>query len=492
MVQLGISCSHNTASLPPVAQSIGALPVCGAGDSGSSLSATSALREILALRLPTIPCDEEEEEEEEEIASPFQAASVTVKESLNCETASVARRWSSNRIATPHRASDTPPYRGRSGAVVRLPASHLCEPSSIPCSVSPGFSRVGTVPDDASGQRALSGISRFPPPLHFGTTPYSPNFTLIGSQDLDVGVTSTTNASVSDCHVNSSEYRWSKGQEYTKSDESHILVSGELFKQVPQPSRKARARETETPRGNPADIGNVCQDSQRTYRNQLTTYDVSADVGIDQSQTRSAETSRNQISHKEGAQTTGYRCVQVRTINILHVQHSSIMDTGTEPACVLVSPVLLPRFLTSDAQLQLTLNIEVLRADEGNAGIKRRVKREIPEKTICSTIPTCESAGATPPGIEPSSPRWENSSLTTTQQPPHEARCPSVHGSRTPSGTESSVVAVVNWSTYLVFSSFQICVFPIRIQASSGCIYVLKEHMLRTMCELYPERFTHV
>ncbi|KAJ8879830.1 hypothetical protein PR048_020447 [Dryococelus australis] len=47
-------------------------------------------------------------------------------------------------------------------------------------------------------------------------------------------------------------------------------------------------------------------------------------------------------------------------------------------------------------------------------------KREIPGKTrrpaaSSSTIPTCENYGATPPGIEPVSPRWEASSLTTTQ-----------------------------------------------------------------------------
>ncbi|KAJ8882625.1 hypothetical protein PR048_014437 [Dryococelus australis] len=48
--------------------------------------------------------------------------------------------------------------------VVRLLASHLREPGSIPGGLGPGFSHVGIVPDDAAGRRAFSGISRFPHP----------------------------------------------------------------------------------------------------------------------------------------------------------------------------------------------------------------------------------------------------------------------------------------------------------------------------------------
>ncbi|KAJ8881376.1 hypothetical protein PR048_017857 [Dryococelus australis] len=48
-----------------------------------------------------------------------------------------------------------------------------------------------------------------------------------------------------------------------------------------------------------------------------------------------------------------------------------------------------------------------------------RGKREIPEKTrrtaaSSCTIPPCENSGATPPGIEPGSPWWKAISLTTT------------------------------------------------------------------------------
>ncbi|KAJ8882842.1 hypothetical protein PR048_014656 [Dryococelus australis] len=69
----------------------------------------------------------------------------------------------------------------RGGVVVRLLASHRCEPGSIPwiyacrnragrCDWLAGF--LGDVP--------------FPPLLHSGAAPYSPRFTLISSQDLDV------------------------------------------------------------------------------------------------------------------------------------------------------------------------------------------------------------------------------------------------------------------------------------------------------------------
>ncbi|KAJ8865940.1 hypothetical protein PR048_033463 [Dryococelus australis] len=56
------------------------------------------------------------------------------------------------------------------------------------------------------------------------------------------------------------------------------------------------------------------------------------------------------------------------------------------------------------------LNIEVLRADEGEVS-KGEGKLEIPEKTrrpaaSSGTIPTRENPGVTPPGIEPGSPRW--------------------------------------------------------------------------------------
>ncbi|KAJ8880624.1 hypothetical protein PR048_017094 [Dryococelus australis] len=68
--------------------------------------------------------------------------------------------------------------RGRGGVVIRLG-----EPGSICSGVAPGFLRVGIVPDDATGQLVFSGFSSSLSPFHSGTVPYSPHFTLIGSQD---------------------------------------------------------------------------------------------------------------------------------------------------------------------------------------------------------------------------------------------------------------------------------------------------------------------
>ncbi|KAJ8871611.1 hypothetical protein PR048_027938 [Dryococelus australis] len=49
---------------------------------------------------------------------------------------------------------------------VSLLTSHQGEPGSIPGRVTPGFSRLGIVPDDATDWRVSSGISRFPQPFH--------------------------------------------------------------------------------------------------------------------------------------------------------------------------------------------------------------------------------------------------------------------------------------------------------------------------------------
>ncbi|KAJ8892173.1 hypothetical protein PR048_004753 [Dryococelus australis] len=75
---------------------------------------------------------------------------------------------------------------GRGGVVVKLLASHTGEPGSISGGLAPGFSHVGIVPDDSDGQWGFLGDLPFPPPLHSGAFPYSPHFTLIGSQDPDV------------------------------------------------------------------------------------------------------------------------------------------------------------------------------------------------------------------------------------------------------------------------------------------------------------------
>ncbi|KAJ8877805.1 hypothetical protein PR048_022262 [Dryococelus australis] len=53
--------------------------------------------------------------------------------------------------------------RSRGGVVVRLLAYHPSEPGSIRGRLAPGSSLVGIVPDDATGRRVFSWVSRFPP-----------------------------------------------------------------------------------------------------------------------------------------------------------------------------------------------------------------------------------------------------------------------------------------------------------------------------------------
>ncbi|KAJ8867388.1 hypothetical protein PR048_031189 [Dryococelus australis] len=58
------------------------------------------------------------------------------------------------------------------------------ETGSNPGGAAPEFSHVGIVPGGAAGRRVFSRLSRFPQPFHTGIVPYSPRFSLIGSQDL--------------------------------------------------------------------------------------------------------------------------------------------------------------------------------------------------------------------------------------------------------------------------------------------------------------------
>ncbi|KAJ8891873.1 hypothetical protein PR048_004428 [Dryococelus australis] len=68
---------------------------------------------------------------------------------------------------------------------VSLLASHQCETGSVPGRVTPEFSHLGIVPDNAADRRVFSGISRFPRPFIPALLHTHLNH-LIGSQDLAV------------------------------------------------------------------------------------------------------------------------------------------------------------------------------------------------------------------------------------------------------------------------------------------------------------------
>ncbi|KAJ8870515.1 hypothetical protein PR048_029538 [Dryococelus australis] len=89
--------------------------------------------------------------------------------------------------------------------------------------------------------------------------------------------------------------------------------------------------------------------------------------------------------------------------------------------------------------IRAALDSEVLRADEGearsvwsSAGMKGLGETGDPRENppTSGTIHTCENPKATQPGIEPGSPRWEVSTLTTTPPRPQKDPNPEPPGSR--------------------------------------------------------------
>ncbi|KAJ8889273.1 hypothetical protein PR048_008771 [Dryococelus australis] len=105
-------------------------------------------------------------------------------------------------------------------------------------------------------------------------------------------------------------------------------------------------------------------------------------------------------------------------------------------------------------EIWVALNIEVLRADEGEAsgaGMKKRVKQEIPEKprrpaASSDTIHTYENPRVTPPGIKPGSPRRNTRA----------ARC---H----PSGSLERLPCVTSGREQTAFQSFGYRLFMVKL-----------------------------
>ncbi|KAJ8891135.1 hypothetical protein PR048_010649 [Dryococelus australis] len=87
--------------------------------------------------------------------------------------------------------AETPAARLRISEAAVVKWSHYSPPTytnraSIPGGVAPGLSRARIVPDDDAGSGGFSRGSPVPPPLYSGAAPYTPHFTLVGSQHLDV------------------------------------------------------------------------------------------------------------------------------------------------------------------------------------------------------------------------------------------------------------------------------------------------------------------
>ncbi|KAJ8888187.1 hypothetical protein PR048_007674 [Dryococelus australis] len=68
----------------------------------------------------------------------------------------------------------------------QAPCRAFRSPNPLPLLPVLGFSQNGNRAGRCRWSAGFLGDLPFPPPLHFGAQPYSPHFTLIGSQDLDV------------------------------------------------------------------------------------------------------------------------------------------------------------------------------------------------------------------------------------------------------------------------------------------------------------------
>ncbi|KAJ8878414.1 hypothetical protein PR048_018992 [Dryococelus australis] len=258
--------------------------------------------------------------------------------------------------------------RGRSGAGVRI--------------LAPPDSRMLIVLDDAAGRRVFSGISRPPPPpLHSGIAPYSPRFNSIESQDL--GAKKRQQPS-SPLHASTTaKLPWFP----VKNRQAFAGVRIVLWPPNDGPGDnagiKGRGGGTEDPRENPPTNCIVRHDSH---------------------------------VRKSGVTRPGIKT------------RSAMLGGEQANRSATVAPMAQAATNYKIVDIWATLDIEILRVDEGgvrrvwsSAGMQGRRKREIPEKTrrpaaSSGTIRRCESAGVTPPGIEPGSPWWEASSLTKTPQ----------------------------------------------------------------------------
>ncbi|KAJ8886300.1 hypothetical protein PR048_012511 [Dryococelus australis] len=107
-------------------------------------------------------------------------------------------------------------HRGRDGLVVRLFASHLVEPGSIPGGVAPGFSRVGIVSNNATARQDFSGIFHFLG--HF--------ITALLRTHLDSPSSALKNSMVIEVSM---EQRWNKRAEETEDPRENTQTSGIIW-----------------------------------------------------------------------------------------------------------------------------------------------------------------------------------------------------------------------------------------------------------------------
>ncbi|KAJ8868471.1 hypothetical protein PR048_029999 [Dryococelus australis] len=311
--------------------------------------------------------------------------------------------------------------RGRGGVVVRLLASNPDEPGSIPGGISPGLSHVGIVRDDAAGQRVFSGISRFPrlfiPALlhiHLASPSLALRTSILRTRGKYHVRSESRNIIPHEQTYLSVDLQTSKCLSYHNADWrtanllAHYSVrwSGELRGSL----REIIAK--------PTDIGLTAAVMPGTRR-------------CTKGKTRpKASRLLFRVGHCESAHLTFWA---------IKFRESEEMNSFTFA-------------LRVSEEIWAALNIEVLRARVIEVNMERRWNERAgemgdpprklvdqrhrparkphnegvggdPEKTrrpavSSGTIPKCRNPGASPPGIEHGSLRWEGSSLTTTPPQP--------------------------------------------------------------------------
>ncbi|KAJ8876251.1 hypothetical protein PR048_024161 [Dryococelus australis] len=91
--------------------------------------------------------------------------------------------------------------------IILLLASHHDKPGSIPGQFNQYFRKW----ESCRWPEGFLGDLQFPPPLHSGAAPFSPQFTLMSSQDLPVKNLSTQLTAMHTCPPGSQEFGWTKG-----------------------------------------------------------------------------------------------------------------------------------------------------------------------------------------------------------------------------------------------------------------------------------------
>ncbi|KAJ8877836.1 hypothetical protein PR048_022295 [Dryococelus australis] len=119
---------------------------------------------------------------------------------------------------------------------VSVLASHQGKPSSIPGRVTPGFSHVGIVPEEAVGRRVYSGISRFPYPSF---RPQSPSSSLKISLLRAVHIPALTHPA-----VEARLFQYATASAQSRQDSSNFWT-GVLFQRLDALDDGGRERERE-------------------------------------------------------------------------------------------------------------------------------------------------------------------------------------------------------------------------------------------------------